>query len=111
MFGDNASDPSFGRDSIVDARAYAEEYAYVTYKGVGKVAANVYSGQRIITVCFWWTRGGSAVTGMTCSNASSATGAWRAGPEVVGWTADSLDSNAPKTIFNIQTTRMNPNIV
>lgn len=91
--------------------AYAEEYAYVTYRGVGKAAANVYSGQRIITVCFWWARGGSAVTGTTCSNASSATGAWRAGPEVVGWATDSLDSNAPKTIFNIQTTRINPNII
>ncbi|SDQ86274.1 hypothetical protein SAMN04487847_2781 [Microbacterium sp. cf332] len=62
-------------------------------------------------VCFWWTRGGSAVTGTTCSNASCATGAWRAGPEVVGWATDSLESNAPKTIFNIQTTRINPNIV
>lgn len=91
--------------------AYAEEYAYVTYRGVGKAAANVYSGQRIIKVWFWWSRGGSAVTGKTCSNASSASGSWKAGPEASARATDSLDSNAPKTIFNIQTTRINPNII
>src|SRR5690606_3816445 len=38
--------------------AYAEEILYLMYRGYGYAAANVYSGKRIISVCFWWTRAG-----------------------------------------------------
>lgn len=35
---------------------------------------------------------------------------WVAGPVTIVETWDAIDPNAPKTIFNIQTTKINPNI-
>src|SRR5690606_4539900 len=49
--------------------AYAEEILYLMYRGYGYAAANVYSGMRIIGVCFWWTRAGVRLSPNTCSNA------------------------------------------
>lgn len=87
--------------------AYAEEFGYVDYRGTGKAAANVYEGQRIVSVCFYWTRTDGYRSATTCSNASF-DGGWNAGPEVIGWGQDTLVSDAPPTIFNIETTRIDP---
>lgn len=87
--------------------AYSNEIFYVTYKGYGKAAANVYNGKRIVEVCFWWTRAPNYVTSKTCSDANF-NGGWVQGPEKIGFGYDTLDSNAPPTIFNISTVRIDP---
>lgn len=86
------------------------EHFQLAYEGQSKAAANVYSGQRIVKVCFWWTRNSVTVSGVTCSVALSQSGTWVAGGIETGSVADSLDPNAPTTIFNIQTTRINPSV-
>ena len=60
------------------------------------------SGKRIVQVCFWWTRGGTA-----CADAGvSGLRTWTAGAEAVGWITDSLSWNDKPTIFNINTSRI-----
>ncbi|NYE20586.1 hypothetical protein [Microbacterium immunditiarum] len=90
--------------------AYAEEILYLMYRGYGYAAANVYSGKRIISVCFWWTRAGVRLSPNTCSNAWSTGSSWNPGLQVGRDQWDTLDPNAPPTVFNIQTTRIDPGI-
>lgn len=101
---------SLARDSWGASYANSDEIAWLFYRGTAKAAANVYSGKRIIQVCFWWTRGGNSVSGTTCANAGVSGGSWVAGPEAVGWTTDSLGWNDKPTIFNIKTTRIDPGL-
>lgn len=90
--------------------AYADEILWYWFRGHAYAAANVYGGQRIIQVCFWWTRNNVKVSGETCSTAWSTGSAWRPGLEVGADISDSGGLNDPKTIFNIRTTRINPGI-
>lgn len=90
--------------------AFSQERLYIDYTGYGKAAANVYNGERIIQVCFWWTRSGSAVSNTYCSNASFNSGAWYAGSETVGSTYDSLGLHDPQTIFNYRLGKIDPSI-
>ncbi|KAA9106381.1 hypothetical protein [Microbacterium rhizomatis] len=90
--------------------AYAEEVVQLGYVGHGKAGANVSGGQRIVQVCFWWSRGGVRLTSNFCSDASFANGSWVAGREVTGSMNDTLDPVAPPTIFNISTARVDPNL-
>ena len=87
--------------------AYSKEILHLGYVGYAKAAANVYSGQRIVEVCFWYTRGGVQLIPTTCSEASF-NGGWNAGAEVTYSVNDTLDPNAPHTIFNISTWRIPP---
>lgn len=89
--------------------AISTEVAQIRYDGKAKAAANVFEGKRIIQVCFWYSRGGSNVSSMKCSNATSSN-RWYAGPEVTHSVYDSLNPWAPKTIFHIQTARIDPTI-
>jgi hypothetical protein len=90
--------------------AYTNEIAQLLYRGYGYAAANVFESKRIVGVCFWWTRGGSRLSPDTCSNAWSTGSAWRPGLEVGRDQWDTLDPNAPPTVFNIRTTRISPNV-
>ncbi|WP_343917215.1 hypothetical protein [Agrococcus citreus] len=69
----------------------------------------MYGTQRIVKVCFFYTQG-TRVGQKVCSSASSNGLRWSPGLEVFGAFSDSLDPNAPQTVFNIETTRINPNI-
>lgn len=89
--------------------AYSQEIHWTNYKGYGRAGGNVVNGQRIIRVCFWWTRSGATPSATTCADASFSGGYYSPGPEKIAYYADSLNPNAPKTYFNIATTRINPN--
>ena len=91
--------------------AVSQEYALVYYRGVAKAAGNVYQTSRIIEVCIWYTRNGSAISSKVCSDAYNIGGVWRSGAEVSTTTWDVIDWNAPKTIFNISTVRIPPNAI
>lgn len=91
--------------------ATSTETVQLYYTGRAKAAGNVFNQERIVQVCFWYTRGGNAISSKYCSNASSTGSAWLAGPEVSHGVWDSLipgDSN--RTIFNISVSRINPNV-
>jgi|GEM_PF-2991433 len=88
--------------------AHSTEHIQYVYKGVGRATANVYQGQRITRVCFWWSRGGTPVTGQTCSNASKHENTWHPGPEVMAGTYDRQEPYVRVTTFNIKTTRIAP---
>jgi len=105
-FGDPYSRATWGA-----SYAISEEIAWLWYRGTAKAAANVYSGLRIVQVCFWYTRNGTAISNTYCSNASTNGSSWSPGTEVAATVADTLDPNAPHTIFNIQTSRIDPHIV
>ncbi len=92
--------------------SYANSTETIQFFYVGKAlaAGNVFQNQRIVQVCIWYTRGTQWVSLRVCSTASSDAGYWVAGPEVMTSAIDSLDWNAPKTIFNIETTRISPSI-
>ncbi|WP_420365877.1 hypothetical protein AAEP80_02805 [Curtobacterium sp. L3-7] len=87
--------------------AFSEEQLYVEYVGTAKAAANVYQGQRIIQMCYWWTRTG-ATSPTTCATATFVNGSWRASGEVHSSFSDSLGSNVPQTIFHVKSTRIDP---
>ena len=70
--------------------------------------ANIWSGTRIIQVCMWYTRGGAKVSDTVCSNAASTGGSWLSGPVKTMSVWDSLDPNAPHTIFNFSKVGINP---
>lgn len=89
--------------------AISTEVAQLRYNGKGKAAANVFGGKRIIQVCFWYTRNGVTKGSKKCSDATSS-GTWRPGPEVKESVWDTLNPVAPKTVFNISTSRINPSI-
>ena len=91
--------------------ARSTEHIYLYYEGVAKAAGNVYQNARIIKVCIWYTRNGSAISSKVCSEAYNSGGVWRSGSEVSTITLDVLDWNAPKTIFNISTVRIPPNTI
>jgi len=78
------------------------------YDGKAKADANIFSGKRIIQVCMWYTRGGAMVSEKLCSNAASTGGSWLSGPVVTMSVWDSLDPNAPRTIFNFSKAEINP---
>lgn len=104
--------PSVGPQATWDSSyAISTETVQLHYSGKAKAAANIYSGQRIVQVCIWYTRGGVVISSKVCSNATSSPGYWVAGPEARTSAWDSLDPGAPKTIFNITTARINPAIV
>jgi hypothetical protein len=90
--------------------ATSSEYLYYAYIGKAKAAANIYNGLRIIQVCIWYTRAGLLVSDVACSTASSDTGAWLPGNIASVVCLDSLDPNAPTTFFNVQTSRIDPNV-
>lgn len=90
--------------------ATSTETAQLKYTGKAKAGGNVYSGKRIIQVCIWYTRGGAQVGSKVCSNATPPGAAWKAGPEKTVSVLDSLNPVAPKTIFNISTSRIAPNL-
>lgn len=90
--------------------ATSREIAWLRYVGTARAAGNVYAGQRITGVCIWYTRDGAMKSYKGCSYASNNERNWVAGPVMIVETWDAIDPNAPKTIFNIQTTRINPNI-
>lgn len=89
--------------------AISTETVQLYYSGKAKAAGNVYQGKRIIRVCFWYTRGGKAVSSEKCSAARDVGGnRWAPGAEVTDGVWDSLNPVAPKTVFQIRTTRINP---
>lgn len=89
--------------------AISSEYLEIYYRGKAKAAGNVYDGKRIVKVCIWYTRGGEMKSDQKCSSAAQmGTGLWAPGAEVITTTWDSINPVAPKTIFQIQTTRINP---
>jgi len=112
-------DTSNGPGSITPQIAWGASYAISTewwsqlgYDGKAKAAANVFSGLRIIQVCYWYTRAGEGIVSATfCSNADSSTGVWRPGPEVTSAVWDSLNPIAPPTIFHVSTVRIDPGII
>lgn len=91
--------------------ATSTEIAYLYYQGKARAAGNVFDGKRIVQVCIWYSRNGVNLTSTVCSNASSASGAWTSGPEVSVGAWDTLVWDAPKTIFKIQTVRINPSVI
>lgn len=91
--------------------AISTEKFQLYYEGKARAAANVFQGKRIIKVCFWYSRGGQVLTSTTCSNAVAGPTYWASGPEVTDGVWDTLDWNAPKTIFNISTTRIDPDVI
>jgi hypothetical protein len=105
-----------GPGGIVPQVSWGNSYAYSTeawqlyYTGHALAAGNVYQNKRIIQVCIWYTRGTSVVGAKKCSNASSNGSSWSSGSDVETNAWDTLDPFAPPTVFNISTTRINPNI-
>lgn len=87
--------------------AYSVEQIQLGYVGYAYAAANIYNGQRMVQVCFNYTRGGVMVTPNVCSTASF-NGGWNAGAETTYGLSDSLNPWAPQTIFNISTVRIDP---
>ena len=87
--------------------AFSNEVHYTSYIGYGKAGANVYNGERIVRVCFWWTQA-ERTSATTCADATFSGGSWYASDEVTSTFDDSLDTYAPQTIFNIQTSRIDP---
>jgi len=100
--------PSRLRSTWGASYANSTENMQLVYVGYALAAGNVYQNLRIVQVCIWYTRDGALVSSRVCSSASSDLGYWVSGSEVSTWALDSLDWNAPKTIFNIQTTRVSP---
>jgi hypothetical protein len=90
--------------------ATSTEYVQFFYRGAAKAAANVYYNERIVQVCIQYTRNGVGVADRRCSIASSNGSSWYAGPEVLSYAADDVGTYAPRTVFNISTTRINPNV-
>ena len=89
--------------------AISTETLQLWYDGKAKAAGNVYDGKRIIQACFWYSRGGSAVSSKKCSSAYEVgKGLWASGAEVTDRVMDDLNPVAPPTIFNVQTTRITP---
>lgn len=100
----------YTRDVWGSSYAISKEIAYAWYRGTAKAAANVYNGQRIIKVCIWYSQPGRANSPTVCSSASSNGTSWSPGGEVAVTFADNLSDNWPSSVFNIQTTRIDPRI-
>lgn len=102
--------PSRARDYWGPSYATSTEYLYFVHAGKAKAAGNIFNGLRIVQVCIWYTRGVSIISDVVCSNASSDTGVWVAGAVATTSALDTPSSTDPKTIFRIQTTRIDPSI-
>lgn len=89
--------------------AYSTESVNLWQKYHAKAAGNVYNGERIIQVCAWFTRGSAQQGTKKCSNAISNNG-WHSGSEVNDTIVDTLLPGQPKTILNISTHRVAPQI-
>lgn len=90
--------------------AISTETLDVYFEGRAQAAGNIYYGERIVGVCFWYSRGGERLTSENCSSARSSGSSWSAGAEVTDGVWESRDWGAPDTIFNIRTTRIDPGI-
>lgn len=90
--------------------ATSAEIAYLYYQGKAKAGGNVFNGQRIIDVCIWYTRVGVNPSATVCSSASYNGYSWVAGSEKTVGFWDNLSVNWPSSVFNIRTTRINPQI-
>lgn len=108
-------DVAYPSDIVSPRAVWGTSYATSTetvqlyYTGKAKAAGNVYEGKRIIRVCFWYSRDGKNLTGDICSAARDVgSSRWVPGSEVSKGVWDSLNPVAPKTIFNIKTTRITP---
>lgn len=102
--------PSRLRDYWGASYATSTEYVLFVHAGKAKAAGNIFNGLRIVQVCIWYTRGLDIISDVACSNASSDTGVWVAGPVATTTALDTPSSTDPKTIFNIKTTRIDPSI-
>lgn len=107
------SEPPQG--SITPQIAWGSSYAISTewwnqlgYDGKAKADANIWSGKRIIQVCMWYTRGGAKVSDTVWLERGKHRGSWLAGPVKTMSVWDSLDPNAPHTIFNFSKVGINP---
>jgi hypothetical protein len=89
--------------------AYSVESVYVNYHGWAKAGGNVYAGGRIIRVCIWYTQD-KRKSGTVCGDAAFSGGSWYPGAEVQQWFTDTLDSNAPQTIFHFSLSKIDPSI-
>lgn len=89
--------------------ATSTEYAQFFYVGKARAAGNVFSGERIIKVCIWYSHPGRS-SNTVCSSATSNGSTWSAGSEASVSFVDNFSVNWPQTTFHIQTTRINPNI-
>lgn len=87
------------------------ETAQIMYDGYAYAAGNVYNSQRIIEVCFKYTRGGVDVSSWYCSDAYSNGSAWYAGSVAYHGVYDSLDPNAPPTTFHYSLYQIDPRIM
>lgn len=90
--------------------AYSVEHLELFYTGYGRAGGNVVNGQRIVRVCFWWTRAGATSSNTYCADAAYSGGHYSPGPEVMGSYDDSLNPNAPTTYFHVAVTRIDPNV-
>lgn len=89
--------------------AISTETLQLYYESKTLAAGNVYQGKRYIQVCSWYTRDGKALTSKKCSGARNmGDNRWVAGTKLTDGVWDSLNPLAPKTIFNITTTKINP---
>jgi hypothetical protein len=102
--------PSRLRDYWGPSYATSTEYLLFVHAGKAKAAGNIFNGLRIVQVCIWYTRGVDIISDVVCSNASSDTGVWLAGPVATTTALDTASSTDPKTIFHIKTTRIDPSI-
>jgi hypothetical protein len=110
-WGDTPHGPGSVTPQITWGSSYAistEWWSQLGYDGKTKAAANIFNGRRIIQVCMWYTRDGAPVSDTLCSTAASTGGSWLSGPEVTMSVWDSLDPNAPPTIFNFSKVDINP---
>lgn len=98
--------------SVSPMTTWGTSYAYsveagsqVFYKGYAKAAGNVYEGERIAKVCMWYTQG-SRTSSQVCASAKFVSGSWQASSEVETSFRDTLDSDAPQTVFHYKTYRV-----
>lgn len=105
-------DPELGISPLAEwGNSYARstETAQFIYTGRAMAAGNVYNGERIIQVCVWYSHPGRS-SDTVCSTATQAGTTWTPGSEAVVRFADNLSINWPQTEFNIETTRIHPDI-
>lgn len=89
--------------------AFSKEVLLYDYLGYAKAGGNVIDNKRIVRVCFWWTQA-ARTSATTCANATFSGGRYSPGPEVTGYFRDSNGLNDPKSIFHIQTSRIDPRL-
>lgn len=90
--------------------ATSKEVAQFIYVGRAKAGANIYQGERIISVCIRYSHPGRS-SGTVCSNASSGSGRWVAGDEEVLRFVDNLSLNWPQTKFHVSLGKIPTNML